>query len=115
MSSKLVDLREKLAAKQAQLAAIFQAYPDLNMPAEVADDIKQRNTELTDLGKDYDRLRELDEIGQAARKANEHFNAPKSGLILPGAPAKEQEGKEAHRLQVQKSIGALFAAHDAYK
>ena len=58
MSTKLVESREKLAAKQRELDGIFEKYPDLDMSDDVAADIKTRNDELTALGKDYDRLRE---------------------------------------------------------
>jgi len=85
MPSALVEAREKLHAKQEELAALFRAYPDYKMPAEVADDIRQRNDELTDLGKEFDRLRELDEIAQTNKAAQDRLSTPIGGVPFPNA------------------------------
>lgn len=116
MPSKLQEVTEKLHAKQRELADIFQKYPDLDMPAEVADDIKNRNTELTDIGQERDRLTELDRIANENKQRGSWLNDPKGGAGLPFPSAggdKEEPGKEQHRLG--KSLGQLFVESAEYK
>lgn len=109
MPTALVEAREKLAAKQAELSGLFAAYPDLKMPAEVAADIKTRNDELTELGKEYDRLRELDAIAEANRKANDDLNKPASGaaLVHPGGNA-GRSATDAKAIAILRNAGLVI-------
>lgn len=81
MPNTLVSAREELSAKQDQLHAIFEKYPEMDMPADVAADIKARNTELSDLGKKVDELEEMDRI----RQGNE-AERKRMPVNLPGQP-----------------------------
>lgn len=87
MPSKLIEKREELAAKQDQLHQIFQRYPDYDMPADVAADIKRRNDELTDIGKAYDELRDMAAIAEQTAKAHGESHAPGAGPVFPGGDA----------------------------
>lgn len=109
MSTKLIETREKLAAKQKELHALFEAYPDLDMPAEVAEDIKTRNNELTTLGEEHDRLRDLDGIAQKSRERHELLNTPAGGMIHPTNPVEEKAAAAEY-----KSPGQLFIESEAY-
>ena len=108
MATKLEQKREELNAKRQALKEVFDKYPNLDMPAEVAADIKARNDELTDLGKQFDELKAIAAIEDENRKAYEADNARQ------GLPMNRQAPQGAPQ-QPQKSIGQLFTESAAYK
>jgi len=110
MATKLEQKREELNAKRQQLAEIFQKYPDLDMPADVAADIKARNDELTALGKEFDELKELAEIEKKTRQAHAADNRPATNLPINRQPAGGEQPE-----QDRKSIGRLFVESAAFK
>jgi HK97 family phage major capsid protein len=109
MATKLEQKREELNAKRKQLAEIFEKYPELDMPKDVAVDIKQRNDELTQLGKEFDELKALAAIDEDNRKAQEAAGARQ------GLPMNRQGEGGFGAQQAQKSIGQLFIESAAYK
>ena len=111
MSNKLAELREKLAAKRQELAAIFEKYPDLDMPDEVAEEIKRRNDELTDLGKEFDRLREAEEIARKNAEELDRLDKPIGRMVHANRP----DGTDLGGGRRLKTLGELFVESDAYK
>lgn len=106
--SKLVEVRDKLAAKRRELAEIFAKYPELDMPAEVAQDIKARNSELTDLGKEYDDLRAVDAAREANAKALEDDRRPAARMPTPQGNGRQPEAKSMLQiLEEDKGYEAL--------
>jgi uncharacterized linocin/CFP29 family protein len=127
MPSALIEAREKLAAKSRELHEIFEeAGPDLDLSkvqriegdsATKAAEIKRRNDELTDLGKEYDRLRGLDEMAQATRKQHEYLSGTTGGLVLPngggsgtpsGGGSAPQSSVEAKALAILRRSGLIL-------
>lgn len=110
---KLEEIREELNAKRKGLHDIFAAYPDLNMPADVAADIKSRNDELTDIGKKYDAMREI----AAAKEANEKALADDEQvqrLSVDSGHKTETRGGTA-QTQTYKGAGDQFVESTSYK
>lgn len=108
MPTKLEEARDKLNAKRDELGAIFAKYPDRDMGQEVVDDIQQRNKELSDLGVEFEKAREMDEIFQANVKALRESKMPVNGLPTPQAPGGPPQ-------QAPKSLGELVTESAAYK
>jgi HK97 family phage major capsid protein len=109
MATKLEQKREELNAKRKELSEIFEKYPELDMPKDVAVDIKQRNDELTALGKEFDELKAMAAIDDENRKAQEAAGARQS------LPMNRQGEGGFGAPQAQKSIGQLFVESAAYK
>lgn len=109
--TKLIEVRERLVAKQAEWHTIYQQYPDLDMPDDVAADLKARNDEMTVLGKERDRLAELDAIAQNVAKAHADNTLPVSRPAFPAA----QSGAAANVPAPYKSFGELFIESPAFK
>lgn len=92
----LVEVREEIAAKSKDLAAIFeQAGSDLDLSkaealkgladgAARAAEVKRLNDELTALGVTRDGLAELEAIGQNARNVSDEHNKPATRVTHPG-------------------------------
>lgn len=108
MPTKLEEARDKLNAKRDELGKIFEKYPDLNIPEEVVADIQTRNKELNDLGIEFEKAREVDEIFQANVKALREARTPVNGLPTPQAPAGPQGG-------APKSLGQQVSEHAGYR
>ncbi len=108
MASALVDTREKLAAKQKELAAIFASKPDLDFTEQEVSDIQARNAELNELGKKLEELKALDAIAQKVAAGQRDMDRP-AGMPFPGQPAGEERPAEV------KSIGQLFVESAAFK
>lgn len=111
MSAKLAELTEKLAAKRKELAAIFEKYPDLDMPEDVAEEIKRRNDELTDLGKEFERLRAAEEIARKNAEELDRLERPAGRMVH----ANRSDGTDLAGGRKLKSLGELFVESDAYK
>jgi HK97 family phage major capsid protein len=112
MATKLVEKREELNAKREALAKIFERYPNLDMPAEVAADIKARNDELSRLGEEYETLKLIASAKEANDAELRRLNdpAPGPGMIHPG-----DRNTPAARANDRTSIGQLFTGSQAYK
>ncbi len=108
MATKVEQLRDELNAKRGQLKEIFDRYPNLDMPETVVEDIRARNTELTDLGKKFDSALELEKLAGENAKALEAGNARVNGLPTNAKGAKQDNGG-------QKSLGQLFVESRTFK
>jgi HK97 family phage major capsid protein len=119
MTTKLIEKREELRAKQAALAAIFEAAgPELDLGkvdqlkgqngnTAKAAEVKRLNDELTALGAEVDGLAAVERAAADVKAAGERLTQPVSGMVHP------QGGAQAQRSQ--KSIGEQFVASAAYK
>jgi len=101
MPTKLDDAREKLDAKRLELHNIFEeAGPDLDLSKvksfEGRDDIsrrteiKKRNDELTELGKEYEGLREVADAAEHVKGIDQRLNQPVNAFPRPGDPEQQQ-------------------------
>jgi HK97 family phage major capsid protein len=109
------ELQGEIDAKNAELAEIFEAskttvdgQPRYNLTVEQAEDVKRRNDELTELGKQRDDARALDEIQQKNAAAVRAANQPATNL-----PINQGKGGDARR--EVKSLGQMFIESEAYK
>lgn len=110
MPATLKDATDKLDAKRRELAVIFEQYPDLNMPEDVAKSIKPKNDELTELAERVEQLRDVDAIRKSVM-------AEAGVKGADGGPAESQRGKvvsleDARR--ERKSIGQQFIESAAF-
>jgi len=120
----LVELRGEITTKSDQLERIFQeAGPELDLTkvsyvdgdtATKAAEIKRRNDELGELGKQLDALREAQELREKNAERQRWLHEPAQPFVHPqpgagsGAP-----GGDLHDRAV-KSLGTLFTEHPAY-
>lgn len=110
---KLEEVREKLAAKRKELHDVFAKYPEMNMPADVVDDIQTRNTELTALGKEHDTLRAIAETKDANDKALADDERVQRISVDAGRP--NTETRAGGTTVTLKSIGERFIESREYK
>lgn len=113
MSKTLTELREELNAKRQQLAKIFEeAGPDLDMSkvttlsgdsAAKAADIKRRNQELSDLGKQFDEASQLSDIAAKNREGLDRLSKPAPGLPTQQRPADSPAPVKSLRQLLQES------------
>lgn len=117
MASKLIEARSELDAKQKALAEMFQAHPDLDFSSDEVADIRAKNEELTDLGKKYETLREIEDIATSTRKAQEAARTPVSPVPFQTAQPPLDAQYDGRLWQVpaqRKSLGTQFVEHDGY-
>jgi HK97 family phage major capsid protein len=108
MATKLQEKQGVLDQKRAEMADIFAKYPDMNMPVEVAEDLKQRNDELTDLGKEVDQLKALEKMQRENAELIEQGKKSASGLEW-------QKGKGGKpNTEERKSLGQRFVESKAF-
>lgn len=100
--SKLTDLQQQLTQKRAELAKLFDDHPELNFTAEQRAEIKTRNDELTQLGKDYDELKGLEAIRAQQQAAREEDRRVVNGLGAGKTQAGNGEQKDT------RTIGRRF-------
>ena len=89
------ELNEHIQAKQKMLADLFTGYPDIS--ADVADEIRQKNAELTDLVKAFEAATALETIRDGVKSAAVHTE-----------PERRAADTEA------KSVGAMFTESGMY-
>lgn len=105
----VLELRKELETKRAALAEIFEKYPDMDIPEAEAKSIKERNDELTELGKKFDEQRAWETI-RDDNANNLKKSKEVSGIILPGGAPGEQTQKKNRQL----SLGELFVKSEAF-
>lgn len=88
------ELAAQIEAKQKELAALFDGYPDI--PAERIDEIQAKNAELTDLGKQFEQAKALESIRDGV-KSRAPYESDERAAELP---------------QTAKSAGELFTMHE---
>lgn len=109
---------EKLNAKRAELAAIFEKAKTkvdgedrYNLTPEQLEDVKARNAEIDDLAKQVEELKATDEIFQKNAQAMRESQRPANQLPLN----RGEEGKSGKEQREVKSLGELFVESDGYK
>lgn len=85
MPTRLEELRDELNQKRDELHAIFEQHPDMKMKQETVEDIRKRNLELTDLGKQFEELREVEDIRQQTMARRQQDQKGVNGLPTPGS------------------------------
>ena len=110
----LKEIDEALTAKRGKIQAFFAAYPELDMPADVASQIKQLNDECNDLGSKRQTLAELEQIrADVAKSAGAGGARPRDEAEKAAARAAEDGG--SHRPELYKSLGQLFIESATFK
>lgn len=122
MPSLLVEKREALAAKRTELGKIFaEAGDDLDLTkvktiegdtATKAAEIKRRNTELGELGKEVEELADLETIGKGVKAQEAAIEAGKRGMTFPAVAKAGAEGDDGE--DQAKSFGDLFVESEAF-
>ena len=115
MTATLKELQDKLNAKRAELAEIFEKSATTvdgqhryNLDATQLEDVKSRNAEIDDLGKQVEDAKALDSIYQANAKALRESKTPATNLPFAQDP-------KGGRQPEQKTLGQLFVESEAYK
>lgn len=114
MVTKLVELREKIQAKQDELSKIFEAKPERDFSDTEVDEIRQRNSELTDLGKEFEKQREIDGIASKVRQAHADRNAPTQEMRHPTVHDPSGAGQEGGRIIPVKRLSDWVIENDGY-
>jgi HK97 family phage major capsid protein len=114
----LKQLIEKLDAKQKELAAIFaEAGPDIDLSkitsitgdnAAKATEIKRRNDEMADIGRQIDEQKGLEDVRKQTDDRGHWLNDPVNRPRQPG------DGGGGHR-EALKSLGEFVIAHADFK
>lgn len=78
-SLTMAEVGEALGEKRQELHGIFEKYPDMNMPDEVAEDISKRNLDLQAGMKRYETMRELSGIRDNVRAEHSPVPIAKAG------------------------------------
>jgi len=115
MASLIVESAERIQAKRKAMEDIFAAFPEYNMPAEKAAEIKSLNDELQDLGKKHDELVTMNTTRELNQKALTDYALPtdgQGGFKFTGNPGGE---KPSTGLVAAKSLGERFVESAEYK
>lgn len=110
MATKLQEKYGVLEQKRRELAGIFEKYPNMDMDATVAADIKSRNDELTALGKEFDELKSLASIEEKNRQAQESAEQREvldwqlKGKVGENQPNREEEKSFGQRVIESKAF-----------
>lgn len=115
MVTKLVELREKLEAKQDELGKIFEAKPNRDFTDEEVEDIRAKNRELTDLGKEFEKQREIDGVAQKIRQAHADRNSPMQEMRHPELHDPSGAGLEGGKIIPVKRLSDWVIENDQYK
>lgn len=109
MASKLQEKMGVLEQKRLELHEIFEKYPNLDMDATVAADIKARNTEMADLGKEVEGLKALAEIDEKNRAA-----IAEGGEVKGMDWQRGQGGRTERNPEDEKSFGQRVVESKAF-
>ena len=118
--NKLQELLEKRDAKDAELAAIFAKYPDLDMPESVVHDIQTANKELKDLTDQIAPLHEVAASLEQSKRRTEQYNTPERTIPHQGTDDSAIGGGGgksggAARTEDTPSLGKMFTQNENYK
>ena len=112
------ELQGMLNAKQAELAAIFDGAKTVvdgqnayNLTPVQLDDVKARNAELNDLGKQLEDAKSIDDVYQKNAAAMRDANRPATNLPLNGKGASPFGSAQGE----VKSLGQMFVEAEEYK
>lgn len=114
MPSKLVETRERVAAKRAEIAKIFSDHPDLDLSDTDVADVQTKNRELADLGTSLTQLEDLERIRlQTEKDQSGTKDARQRGPAFPTGDAANPNDDERNRIAA-KTLGDLFVESDAF-
>ena len=109
---RVKDLQGTIAQKQAELAEFFQKHTaadgQLEMTAAEVEETRRKNTELTELGKELDDAKALDEVYQKSLEYQRNELRAKNDLPLGGGAAHEARPE---RLR----LGKMFVESQEFK
>jgi len=109
MPTKLQEKQGVLELKQKEMHEIFVKYPNMDMDATVAADLKARNLELADLGKEVDELKSLAAMDEKNRREIE------SGEQVKGMDwQRSKDGKLSSEQEEEKSFGQRVVESKAF-
>lgn len=91
--SKVEQLREKLAAKNKELHAIFQAHSVDEMPAEEAVKIKPLNDEITAISIELDEAKSMETIQRETAERERKATTPAGGELPVGSAGGEAKAR----------------------
>ncbi|MGN6754842.1 MAG: hypothetical protein ACTHMJ_00490 [Thermomicrobiales bacterium] len=110
----LKEIDEALGAKRQKIAGFFTAYPELDMPSDVASQIKQLNDECNDLGAKRQTMADLEQIrADVAKSAGAGVLYPRDEAAKAAARAAQDGG--SHRPAEMKTLGELFIESPTFK
>lgn len=99
--AKIQELTAQIEQKRGELAKLFDDHPDLNFSAEQRKEIRERNDELTAMGKELDELRSVERIRQSQEQQKQADQRIVNGLGNPAQPQQQQQ-------RDTRSIGRRF-------
>ena len=100
-----VEIRERMATIILEQTAVADAHPDYDLPADVLEQVKARDKELTDLKGQWDTLQERKGLFGSANSLRSMVNDP-AGAITHPALQPQQKGQDGygqsrHKLSAQ--------------
>lgn len=101
--SKLQDVAAQLEQKRGELAQLFNDHPEYDFSDEQIQEIRERNDELTELGKQYDKLNALDQVRQENEAKAQDMQRPINRLPTP-----QGQAFDPPKEQPRQSIGEWF-------
>lgn len=108
------DLCAEIEEKNKALKQIFDDHRkngELDMDVKTVEDVRNRNNELTELGKQRDQVKELEDIEEKAKRGIEEGKQSAGG---PNWNMGDGQGQH-HNPDEGKSIGRLFVESKAFK
>lgn len=112
----LQELLAQIDAKDNEVRAIWDDVDAKQNGVPTEDQIgrvKHLNKEIEDLDKRASDMKGADDLRKQSDAARARRSAPAGGMVFPGA--KEQPGKDAHRLGARKTLGEIFVADESYR
>jgi HK97 family phage major capsid protein len=113
--SKLIEVRERMAALMKQQVEVAEQYPDYDLPEEKLAEVTQRNNELNDLKDQYKKLQETESMLGAAKAGHEEMTKPAGRMVHPTNESELGERKGGRILPIRRSLGDQVLNHDEWK
>lgn len=110
MPTALEEKQGALDQKRSELNDIFEKYPNMDMDVKTVEDIRNRNQELDNLGKEVENLISVKEIADRNHAAIE--NGKERGAGLPTNRSRQDDHQR--RQEDGKSFGEIFTESKAF-